>query len=110
MSKPVASISPGTTVNDAAKFMNHRKIRRLAGIDGGKPVGIVTMKDILQVTPAIIPTATEKGRTGLSIPRNTAPLGGNRDECETAAENLVQEDRPFLDPHLSPRHALPQCP
>ena len=96
MSKPVASISPGATVNDAAKFMNHRKIRRLAVIDEGKLVGIVTMKDILQVTPAIIDLATEKSRAGLQSPRTRTTLGGYCDECETWSDNLVQKDGTFL--------------
>jgi signal-transduction protein with cAMP-binding, CBS, and nucleotidyltransferase domain len=96
MSKPVAIISPGVTVNDAAKFMNHRKIRRLAVIDGGKLVGIVTMKDILQVTPAIIDLATEKSRAGLESPRTRVSLGGYCDECETWSDNLVQKDGTFL--------------
>ena len=96
MSKPVATISPGATVNDAAKFMNHRKIRRLAVIDQGKLVGIVTMKDILQVTPAIIDLATEKSRAGLESPRTRVSLGGYCDECETWSDNLAQKDGTFL--------------
>ena len=96
MSKPVASISPGATVNDAAKFMNHRKIRRLAVIDEGKLVGILTMKDILQVTPAIIDLASEKSRAGLESPRTKPTLGGYCDECEAWSDNLVQKDGTFL--------------
>lgn len=96
MSKPVASISPGTTVNDAAKLMNHRKIRRLAVIDEGKLVGIVTMKDILQVTPAIIDLAAEKSRAGLQGSRPKPSLGGYCDECEAWSDNLVQKDGTFL--------------
>ena len=97
MSKPVATIPPNATVNDAAKLMNHKKIRRLGVIDGGKLVGIVTMKDILQVTPAIIDLATEKSRAGLTSPR-TKPtaLGGYCDECESWSDNLVQKDGIFL--------------
>ena len=45
MSKPVMSIAPGTSINDAAKLMNNSKIRRLAVIDNGKLAGILTMKD-----------------------------------------------------------------
>jgi len=96
MSKPVATISPGTSVNEAAKAMNHRKIRRLAVMDEGKLVGIVTMKDILQVTPAIIDLASEKSRAGLETPRARPTLGGYCDECETWSDNLVQKDGIFL--------------
>lgn len=96
MSKPVATISPIATVNEAAKIMNHRKIRRLAVMDEGKLVGIVTMKDILQVTPAIIDLAAEKSRAGLESPRTRPTLGGYCDECETWSDNLIQKDGTFL--------------
>jgi CBS domain-containing protein len=96
MSKPVATISPIATVNEAAKVMNHRKIRRLAVMDEGKLVGIVTMKDILQVTPAIIDLAAEKSRAGLESARTRPTLGGYCDECETWSDNLIQKDGTFL--------------
>lgn len=96
MSKPVASIGPNATVNDAAKLMNRKRIRRLAVIDDGKLVGILTMKDILQVTPAIIDLASEKSRAGLSSPRTGSTLGGYCDECESWSDNLVQKDGIFL--------------
>ena len=101
MSKPVASISPGATVNDAAKLMNHRKIRRLAVMDEGKLVGIVTMKDILQVTPAIIDLASEKSRAGLVGPRSRPELAGYCDECEVWSDNLAQKDGVFRCPDCS---------
>lgn len=110
MSKPVATIGPNATVNDAAKLMNSRKIRRLGVIDGGKLIGIVTMKDILQVTPAIIDLASEKSRAGLGGPR-TRPtaLGGYCDECEAWSDNLVQKDGIFLCPDCA-RDLVPEEP
>ena len=111
MSKPIATVSPNATVNDAAKLMNNRKIRRLGVIDGGKLVGIVTMKDILQVTPAIIDLASEKSRAGLGGPR-TRPvaLGGYCDECETWSDNLVQKDGTFLCPDCARDLGQPEEP
>ena len=109
MSKPVATIKPGATVNEAAKVMNQRKIRRLAVMDDGKLVGIVTMKDILQVTPAIIDLASEKSRAGLST-RAKPTLGGYCDECETWSENLVQKDGTFLCSDCSREFEPPEEP
>src|SRR5439155_4449076 len=86
-SNPVATITPRTTVTEATKIMNHKKIRRLAVMDEGKLVGIVTMKDILQVTPAIIDLASEKNRAGLESPRTRPTLGGYCDECETWSDS-----------------------
>jgi CBS domain-containing protein len=96
MSKPVATINPRASVNEAAKIMNRKKIRRLAVMDEGKLVGIVTMKDILQVTPAIIDLASEKRRAGLDRSRTQPTLGGYCDECETWSDNLTQKDGTFL--------------
>src|SRR5881398_2032748 len=98
MSKPVVTIKAGANITDAAKLMNQRKIRRLAVIEGGKLMGILTMKDILEVTPAIIDLASEKSQAGLGrTPRtSTSRLSGYCDECETWSEALVQKVGVFL--------------
>lgn len=97
MSKPVMSIAPGTSINDAAKLMNNSKIRRLAVIDNGKLAGILTMKDILEVTPALIDLISEKSRiTGLESPRSRSRLAGYCDECEAWSEHLIQKEGVFV--------------
>ena len=97
MSKPIIGVLPSTRVNDAAKQMNQSKIRRLAVIDGGKLVGILTMKDILEVTPALMDLISEKSRvSGLESPRSKSSLAGYCDNCETWSEDLVQKEGVFL--------------
>ncbi len=97
MSKPIIGIPPTIRVNEAAKQMNQSKIRRLAIIDNGKLVGILTMKDILEVTPAMIDLISEKSRvTRLESPRSRSALAGYCDECETWSENLVQKEGVFV--------------
>ena len=97
MSKPVMTIAPGTSINEAAKLMNNSKIRRLAVIDNGKLAGILTMKDILQVTPALIDLISEKSRiTGLESPRSQSRLAGYCDECEAWSEHLIQKEGVFV--------------
>ena len=99
MSKPIIGIPPATPLNEAAKRMNQSKIRRLAVIDGGKLVGILTMKDILEVTPALMDLITERSRVeGLARPKSGPELSGYCDECEVWSENLVQKDGVFLCP------------
>jgi signal-transduction protein with cAMP-binding, CBS, and nucleotidyltransferase domain len=99
MSKPIIGIPPTTPLNEAAKRMNQSKIRRLAVIDGGKLVGILTMKDILEVTPALMDLITERSRVeGLARPKSRPELAGYCDECEVWSENLVQKDGVFLCP------------
>lgn len=97
MSKPIIGIPPNTPVNEAAKQMNQSKIRRLAIIDDGKLVGILTMKDILEVTPALMDLISEKSRVSrLESPRSRSALAGYCDECETWSEHLVQREGVFV--------------
>lgn len=97
MSKPVVSIPPGASIQEAAKLMNRRKVRRLAVNEDGKLVGVITMKDILEVTPALIDLVSERSQAGL---RQKEPkektLSGYCDECEEWSERLTQKDGIFL--------------
>ena len=97
MSKPVITIQSKATVTEAAKLMNHQKVRRLAVIEDGKLSGVLTMKDILEVTPAIIDLASEKTRVGMARPLpSRSNLSGYCDECEMWSDSLVQKDGIFL--------------
>lgn len=97
MSRPVITIPPGTSITEAAKLMNRSKIRRLAVMEGGKLVGILTMKDILEVTPALIDLISEKSRVmGLESPRSRSRLAGYCDGCEAWSDNLVQKEGVFV--------------
>jgi CBS domain-containing protein len=47
MSKPVITVEQTASINDAAKIMNNKKIRRLVVVDkDNKMTGILTQKDI----------------------------------------------------------------
>ncbi|HEX4921980.1 MAG TPA: CBS domain-containing protein [Candidatus Bathyarchaeia archaeon] len=97
MSKPVITVQSGVSITDAAKLMNQKKVRRLAVVENGKLTGVLTMKDILEVTPAIIDLASEKRQVGVPRPRSRlAGLSGYCDECETWSDKLVQRDGVFL--------------
>jgi CBS domain-containing protein len=99
MSKPVITIRSNASVTDAARLMNQKKVRRLAVIEDGKLAGILTMKDILEVTPAIIDLASEKTRVGgrgASERSGRSGLSGYCDECETWSDTLIQKDGIFL--------------
>lgn len=97
MSRPIITILPGTSITDAAKLMNHSRIRRLAVIENDKLVGILTMKDILQVTPALIDLISEKSRVmSIESPRSQSRLAGYCDECETWSDNLIQKEGVFV--------------
>ena len=47
MSNPIITIEQSASINDAAKIMNNKKIRRLVAVDkDNKMTGILTQKDI----------------------------------------------------------------
>ncbi len=97
MSRPVITVGLGVAVTEAAKLMNHSKIRRLAVIDSGKLVGILTMKDILEVTPALIDLISEKSRiVGGESSRSRSRLAGYCDECESWSDHLMQKEGVFI--------------
>lgn len=97
MSKPVITVQSGTSITEAAKLMNQKKVRRLAVVENGKLTGVLTMKDIIEVTPAIIDLVSEKSRVSTTRPRSgLAGLSGYCDECETWSDKLEQKDGVFL--------------
>lgn len=97
MSTPLVVIEPEADINDAAKKMSKREIRRLVVMDGKKMVGIVSSKDIVAITPALIEIITEKARItqGPTIPRGFISAG-YCDGCRQWSESLMEVDGRFL--------------
>ena len=62
MSGPVKSISPEADIKVAAEEMHRHGIRRLAVMEGGKMIGIISSKDIVSITPALIEIISERAR------------------------------------------------
>lgn len=52
MTKNPITVEPSTPVNEAAKLMKRRNIRRLPVIDEGKLVGIISDRDVMRVAPS----------------------------------------------------------
>jgi len=49
----LTTVSADTTIEDAARLMRDNALRRLPVVDGGKPVGIVTLGDLaVQADPS----------------------------------------------------------
>jgi len=97
MSKPLATISSNKDISEAAKTMNKLKIRRLAVMEETKLVGVITSKDILDITPTLIDVIAEKSQiVGLEPSRRGTVLAGHCDKCATWSENLIERDGVFL--------------
>lgn len=52
MNKPVITITPETSLQEALRIMRENKIRRLPVVEGNKLVGIVTERDLLYASPS----------------------------------------------------------
>lgn len=52
MTKNPITVEPSTPVNDAAKLMKRRNIRRLPVVEDGMLVGIISDRDIMRVAPS----------------------------------------------------------
>ena len=61
MSKPLITVSPDTSVENAVSLMEQKDIRRLPVVDDkGQMVGIITAKDIFK---AVMKTSNRLGKT-----------------------------------------------
>jgi len=54
MSKPVVTVNPDLQIEEAAKLMCEKKIKKLPIVEGGKLRGLVTLTDILRIQPQLI--------------------------------------------------------
>lgn len=97
MSSPLIIIDHEADINEAAKKMSKSGIRRLVVMESGKMVGIVSSKDIVSITPALIEIITEKVRITQepTIPRDFISAG-YCDRCRQWSESLIEVDGTFL--------------
>ena len=54
MSSPVISTNPDINIEDAARLMAAKKIKKLAVIENGKLVGIITSMDLMRASPKLL--------------------------------------------------------
>ena len=100
MSTPVISIDEEETLLEAAKRMSRLGIRRLLvrGRDG-KPVGIVSSRDILAVTPSLIAVLVEKLQIASSpMERREEFYEGYCDICGEWSNELRPVEGKFVCP------------
>lgn len=64
MTTPLQTVSPEVVIDEALSKMNKLKLSRLVVVYKDRLVGIVTIKDILQVTPEILTIVRERLKIG----------------------------------------------
>jgi hypothetical protein len=97
MSKPLKIISPNADIKVAAEQMRQNNIRRLIVIEKGKMLGIISSKDIVEITPYLIEVIAEKAKI-TSTP--LMPIGmeaaGICERCGQWSDMLQQFEGRFL--------------
>ena len=68
MSSPLRTIDPNTDIKEAAGIMRKFGIRRLVVMDKSRMTGIISSRDIVAITPALIEIIVEKARITQSAP------------------------------------------
>ncbi len=96
MSKPLEFVDPNVEITEAARRMAKRNIRRLAVMEKGKLVGIITSKDILVAAPALIEVLMEAARAGFPTATKSGSLAGYCDRCESWSDDLREVNGEFL--------------
>jgi IMP dehydrogenase len=77
MTKELVTVSPGVKNDEARELLHRNRIEKLLVVDGGKLVGLITIKDILQADRN--PSAIKDGKGRLQVGAAIGP-GTDRDE------------------------------
>ena len=99
MSSPPITISPDANIEEAVKIMGKYKIRRLPVVENGKLIGMVTERDIMQVSPLImdiIEEWAEINRQRLAYRKEKKFMSGKCEECGMLSQRLLNVDGRLL--------------
>lgn len=99
MTSPVVVITPEKNLVETARKMRQHDIRRLGVVSKGKIVGIVSERDILSVTPAMIEILREEKRIAGILPKDylgQVMVAGLCEECDNWSTNLTESNGLYL--------------
>ena len=100
MTAPIMVADSGSDVNEIAKKMAEKRVRRVPIVEKGKIVGMITERDILKSEPALVDTMKEMLHVdedkGASL--EEGPLTGICDECDDYSEALELKGGRYLCP------------
>jgi hypothetical protein len=97
MSKPLHTIESEKEILEAARAMRRHGIKRLGVNYKNRLVGIISISDILAITPELFDIISEKAMivTGEAT-KQPAFLAGYCDNCNQWSDNLLELDGRFL--------------
>jgi len=98
MTSPLITLSPDASIDDAAREMRDKDIRRLVISEGNNIVGILSESDIVRIEPALHTLIQEHIKWDISD-QHAAEEGivaGVCESCESYSESLRSIDGRFL--------------
>ena len=98
MSTPLQTIDPDARIEEALRKMNKLKVNRLAVIYKNRLAGLVSIKDILRVTPEILEIVRENMKImGVSFPGSKEGyIEGYCDNCGEWSDMLLNVEGRYL--------------
>ena len=98
MSTPLQTIDPDARIEEALRKMNKLKVNRLAVIYKNRLAGLVSIKDILRVTPEILEIVKENMKImGVSFPKSKEGyMEGYCDNCGEWSDMLLNVEGRYL--------------
>ena len=97
MTSPLRTVDVDMDIKEAAKLMQQYDIRRLIVMYQGKMVGIISSRDIIAITPALIEIIMEKASITQGLPLvKEMSSAGYCDRCRQWSDTLVSVDGRFV--------------
>lgn len=100
MTAPLITIDPDENLSEVARRMSQLNVRRLGVMYKGDLVGIISSKDILNITPELIEIIQEKARIegGAVVEEisESSPLAGYCDRCGQWSDSLKEVEGNFV--------------
>lgn len=95
MSKPLFTVNQEEDITEVAKKMRRLGVRRFPVMSEGKLVGVISSRDILEITPTLIEIMMERSEA-FPVKVKEELLTGNCDLCGNWSENLKFHEGMFL--------------
>ncbi|NWG09650.1 MAG: CBS domain-containing protein [Nitrososphaerales archaeon] len=96
MSSPLHTVDSEIDIREVARIMRNLMIKRLGVTYKNRLVGMVTMSDIVSVTPEVMDVISEKARIVAGEPRKKRGyLAGYCDSCNQWSDYLMEVDGGF---------------